>query len=254
MGSSDSSCCGHHNSQKYIEIDNKIVPIKKQRNKVKRNNTSNNQNKIPTSNSSHNTSTKLQSQQNEITRDPERINKCAATDVKHCSAINRMMKALKEYESMSNNIDSKQTYLVKYCKEIYEGNFLNDYNHIIIDHDDDDEEIYNYISNVLPCNIMECAMYKRWNRDHEKQTNDDAIFELYRDLLDQIHCYILHSFEIGTRVKKEELERRGITDLNESGNALAIYKLIEEKREFRNKIEVEWDRFENRSDRYNICV
>ena len=251
MGSSDSSCCGHNNSQKYFDIDSKTQGIKKQRNKVKRNNTSKNQQRTPASNSSHNTSTKLQPQQNDMKRDPEQTNKCAATDVKHCETINRMMKALQEYESISNNIESKQTYLVKYFEEIYEGHFINDWFHIINDHDDDIEEIYNYISSELSCNIMECAKYKRWNRIRGNESGDDGDveFRVYRDLLDQIHCYILHSFDIGTRAPRAELQRQRKGN-NEMGNT-AIHKFVDENREFCKKIDVEYDRFA--SGKYTIC-
>ena len=44
-------------------------------------------------------------------------------------------------------------------------------------------------------------MYKRSNRNKQNDTNNNSLFIFYRDLLDQIHSFILHSFDSGMRIK-----------------------------------------------------
>ena len=57
------------------------------------------------------------------------------------------------------------------------------------------------MSKQLKCNISNCKQYSRNNRDRHKDFK--VIF--YTDLLDTIHCYFTHSFDIGFRMRYSHL-------------------------------------------------
>ena len=90
-----------------------------------------------------------------------------------------------------------------------------------------DDSNYKYINNTLinmvKCTISNCLHYTRNNRNRESEKrndddDDDGIF--YTDLLDNIHCYLIHSYDTGFRVinnnKKEEQydDDEGDIDIN----------------------------------------
>merc|ERR1712154_259778 len=108
---------------------------------------------------------------------------------------------------------------------------LQDYHHLITAHQHEFEAIYNDISaylNSTPCNIANCMMMKRNHRDRsnansEKRRKQRKMYTNYKDhrevitqqFMDQIHVYILHTFDAGFALtKQEKLELDAIASPN----------------------------------------
>eukprot|EP01084_Bolivina_argentea_P302159 521507_1 len=102
----------------------------------------------------------------------------------------------------------------KYEKDIYD--ILNNFHHLICFHDNDTEfELIH--KQTMKCNINKCMIFRRNYRDRletrndiEKRkmhynTNDNNAKSIYQ-ILDKIHCYYHHSYDIGyrTNIKREQ--------------------------------------------------
>eukprot|EP01084_Bolivina_argentea_P283038 484646_1 len=143
-------------------------------------------------------------------------NKCI--DIKECNALKNLITALKgkqefealNYQSMRSR---KQESFDDYCNKTY-PNVLNEYIHFIEYHSHQIEEINKLIShsnlNSKPCNITECTAFDRHYRDNcERIPNksNDEVFTFCGDLLDRFHYYIHHLFDIGMRIKTDEMKQ-----------------------------------------------
>ena len=90
---------------------------------------------------------------------------------------------------------------------------LNDYIHIVKYHDNILEDITKYIINLIhiQCNLQNCGCIKRnyRNRVYDKIDPNDHdpnrdLTELMNDIIDIIHCYLIHTFDIGFKLTKTE--------------------------------------------------
>eukprot|EP01084_Bolivina_argentea_P274818 468538_1 len=118
-------------------------------------------------------------------------------DIKLCPSLNRIIQLLKIYQNNNEN---------------HEKDLIGDYHHILVQHlsaenntntnndtDDNFELIYDMlVNNGIVCDLTKCKMYVRNNRNREVYESKISINE---DLMDTIHCYFLHSFDIGFRIK-----------------------------------------------------
>eukprot|EP01084_Bolivina_argentea_P184443 318098_1 len=95
---------------------------------------------------------------------------------------------------------------------------LNNFLHLISEHDDDDEfeSIYNKIC-ATNCNILHCNVFLRNHRNRNKiRKNDKCFSELFKttddtiiakmQILDKIHCHYVHCYDIGHRLTSKERE------------------------------------------------
>eukprot|EP01084_Bolivina_argentea_P035572 65967_1 len=82
----------------------------------------------------------------------------------------------------------------------------NDYIHVLKAHDVDGE--FEFIFNQLNlCHIEKCNMFKRVYRDRniENEQNKCLIqISAIQEIIDIIHCYYFHSYDIGVRLSKKE--------------------------------------------------
>ena len=142
---------------------------------------------------------------------------CKGT-IKDCQCLKRIIYALKYYHNL--NIINKQSdrdKLVELGMDIYQE-LLDDYIHIVLRHNDSLEEIFNFMIqsfNMKTCDLFGCSAATRHHRDrrkdHRKSSNDDdhqfdEEFMFFRDTMDGIHCYLHHLYDIGYRIKKEQIE------------------------------------------------
>ena len=99
---------------------------------------------------------------------------------------------------------------------------LNDFNHILYYHCNQHNEIEEicknivrkFITNNSECSLMECLCIKRNHRNKTLQNenglyfvdnNDDQIKEIVtQQILDKIHCFYQHTFDIGYRLNSNE--------------------------------------------------
>ncbi len=158
-----------------------------------------------------------------------------------CDYTTRVIHAIKYYSSFTNVInisdDLKQN-LVKFGKEIYTS-LLDDFIHITQYHNDHLDAILQIITVEygVKCNFKDCRSLSRHFGDAELEgkENEDDEFIFYRNLFDSVHCYLLHSFDIGLRVSKKDLQSNdGTHDYDEQFSNVRC--IVEEKaNDFKSK-------------------
>eukprot|EP01084_Bolivina_argentea_P076315 138309_1 len=133
-----------------------------------------------------------------------------------CKCVERIIMVLKFYQMINENsiINDKHNELILEYFNKYEY-LVNDYHHIIVDHLNSSTTctnnyqfslLHNEIAKHIKCDVIKCQQYKRYSRNREnveKATNKikDENVLFYIDLLDNIHCYFVHSYHIGFRIK-----------------------------------------------------
>ena len=146
-----------------------------------------------------------------------------------CLAAHRLSQILITYNKFKNDPKSvKFTSMYQYINDKLEAYnnkaLLNDYIHLINDHQSNEqfEAVYDYlISNMdQPCNPTTCGNIERNNRDRSNEYDSNVRMALYhseetqevnvQQILDKVHCYWLHTFDFGYRLKRTERENAGI--------------------------------------------
>eukprot|EP01084_Bolivina_argentea_P155233 270528_1 len=141
--------------------------------------------------------------------------KCQS-NLKQCHNFIRIKKILYKYKLFTN--DTKPN-----INDIYDGDYgntdlLNDFNHLMHCHSLEFENTYNLLSEQIydnnPCQLSKCLSMRRNQRD-QTCDNTNVMKELYNtndnnqviihQLIDRIHCFYMHSFDIGYRLNSEEL-------------------------------------------------
>eukprot|EP01084_Bolivina_argentea_P311467 539127_1 len=132
-----------------------------------------------------------------------------------CDFTKRILYALKYYSTLDTIINDNCDMLVEFCNQTYKS-FLDDYIHVIEKHNDGFDDIthllikqYSYLNQS--CNAENCPLLLRHHRDRKHaeneqtpQDNDDFIF--YRDILDDVHCYLCHLYDTALRVDMKNFE------------------------------------------------
>ena len=123
-----------------------------------------------------------------------------------------MLNAMKYKQSLQQSIDNQSTRDIAmdmYINEEYKT-CLDDYNHIISTHSDHLEDIHQQLK---PCKLSECEMARRCNNNdrrgeiEQKSSNNNNIdgsfkTQFYSQLLDRIHFWLHHQFDVGMRIEK----------------------------------------------------
>eukprot|EP01084_Bolivina_argentea_P019339 35970_1 len=143
----------------------------------------------------------------------DQIETCGSCiEIKQCLQLKRVIKALVYYQSL--NMEETKNELVAFCTNTYKY-LLDDFNHIIMVHNNNNEEIHQYLlsdysSLFSCCNVSKCAIYKRSNRNREHSDNesetDNIEFMFWRDLFDRIHSYLIHLYDSPLRIEKSKLD------------------------------------------------
>ena len=152
------------------------------------------------------------------------INKCRA--IRSCVSLKRIKNVLKLYLCYTGYNDS----IIKYIKSYKQ--LINDYHHILEHHLNEDGETCKNSNKSMEliqkqlnfyCNINQCRFYTRQQRIREDdedeykspyhQSNGHNAYHqygqelnVYRDLLDTIHCSLIHAFDNGLRIKHKALQ------------------------------------------------
>eukprot|EP01084_Bolivina_argentea_P169070 293111_1 len=89
-----------------------------------------------------------------------------------CDHKQRVLHALKYYQTLNMQNETDQNALMKFCYQTY-TDLLNDFVHIITKHPHELDEIYNYVVNdksigFNKCNVLNCKLADRHNRDRQK--------------------------------------------------------------------------------------
>ena len=146
-------------------------------------------------------------------------------DIKQCDYLQRMLDALKYYRLLKMDNDDPSTntneVFISFCNTAY-TQLLNDYQHIIATHEPHLEELNNQIlndDNYGKCKYSECNLSRRSNDNsirkpsHQQSIADqtgeinkiDPKFVFYREILDSMHYYLWHLFEVGMRINSKDL-------------------------------------------------
>eukprot|EP01084_Bolivina_argentea_P184442 318097_1 len=134
------------------------------------------------------------------------INKCKG-EISDCEHLNDLAVIMEEYMESNLDFDKMDIRWI-----------LNNFLHLISEHDDDDEfeSIYNKIC-ATNCNILHCNVFLRNHRNRNKiRKNDKCFSELFKttddtiiakmQILDKIHCHYVHCYDIGHRLTSKERE------------------------------------------------
>ena len=135
---------------------------------------------------------------------------CDVESVMNCIALKRLISLLKIYDDKHSKYDEIDNYLQKYNTYL-----ISDFHHILDMHLNEDRIsaiesnnqfgiIYKQMTemNDLSCDIENCKIYSRNNRQRETMNIDcgDNKLAMFIDIIDSIHCYFLHSIDCGYRI------------------------------------------------------
>eukprot|EP01084_Bolivina_argentea_P127158 224946_1 len=134
--------------------------------------------------------------------------------VQHCYHLQRLLTASQKYnEQNTENFE-------KYIPEL-----IDDYLHIIHNHDDDKD--FEFVSSQFGyCDIRDCKMFhNRAAADYgSKNENDINIMHLAcTSIMSKIHCYCFHSYDTANRLTIQE---KSFIDINENNETILIDKYI----------------------------
>jgi len=144
-----------------------------------------------------------------------------------CSHLDRMILTLRYYSKWNvvSDLDDKRQFM-EFVKEIY-VTLLNDYVHIMKAHKDDTEwereldAIHNDdkwakdFSSYKPCLLRNsnCLLLDAHRQDREEEKAESEQLEtrnlvFYRDLMDSMHCYLVHRHDNGFRIRVTQHSKR----------------------------------------------
>eukprot|EP01084_Bolivina_argentea_P052696 96799_1 len=148
-----------------------------------------------------------------------------------CESVKRIIKYLHFYDVY--DVDKDTDMLINYFEK--EKNILNDFHHILHYHlgekssfstvseiQNEYKIIHNMVNKMVSkCVLEKCQSFKRNNRvrgsrsqnDNDNKTGNDDLAQCYIDILDAIHCFCIHSYDYGMKVKMNK-----ILDKNKQNN------------------------------------
>ena len=166
----------------------------------------------------------------------------------NCLALQRIIKALRYYNNITSNEEDKfdgdddekrrnmdkhknNGLWITYFNDKNYKHLLNDFHHVLSHHlrckdinksNQEFEVIYREImkNGIKPCDVTRCYKFRRNRRIREHENidilncNNNDLCNFYTETLDSIHCYFLHSFDIGMRVKLNDIRLTNDDDVN----------------------------------------
>eukprot|EP01083_Nonionella_stella_P032771 89669_1 len=165
--------------------------------------------------------------------------------IEQCPSLQRIVQYLKIHQSADPQ---------EICQVLNTENtpFLtDDFHHILFHHLSDQkpveetrneyELIYNYVMTKVPqCKLSKCENYRRNNRQRETQkilTKIDTTTAYYVEMMDRMHCFFIHSFDVGFRLKSKELKDVFNEDDNKSEQDLSMIRLTKSLNSRRQALE-----------------
>eukprot|EP01083_Nonionella_stella_P055604 146579_1 len=113
-----------------------------------------------------------------------------------CNYLSEIVTVLKQYTHGNSSNDSFREYTI---------HILNDFNHVLYHHNGDED--FDYIARQIgDCDIKNCKIIQRHYR-HPKPAVHEAHF------IDKMHCYFMHSCDIGHRTRELEPQQPNISNI-----------------------------------------
>ena len=143
-------------------------------------------------------------------------------NILNCSALSRLIAALKYYQIL--NIDENKNngdIFEHFINESYiPVNLINDYTHLIEEHEEDVYDINQWILSSLhnnkKCNIEKCQhTFRHYNDKNQDNKDENDILTtsssepnltFFCNLFDLLHFYLYHLYETGHRIKMDDIE------------------------------------------------
>eukprot|EP01084_Bolivina_argentea_P003581 6736_1 len=130
----------------------------------------------------------------------EHLSSCDV-DIAQCSRLKDLSNIMVQYDASQDNCDHIH-------KEYDLIQIVDIYQHLLSKHDKDTD--FQYIYNTLPkCIVENCVMFRRNYRNRGYVQYDEL--RLYKcddvctiQILDKIHCYYKHTYDIGYRLTLKE--------------------------------------------------
>ena len=187
--------------------------------------------------------------------------------ISNCSHLTRLIESLKYVEKLDvvqNKKDEME--FVRFCLETNKE-ILNDTIHLINEHGQDLEEIHQSLINdedFPVCDLAKCSLTSRhynraqFNKKNEKNVNnDECLVHFFIEIMDKLHFYLNHLFDLGLRSIKHDDDGNEADDkkqdekehinLIDAEFKRMIGRIEEKKKKYGN-----FDRFE--STKFNISV
>eukprot|EP01084_Bolivina_argentea_P274463 467841_1 len=159
---------------------------------------------------------------------------------------------------------------ILYNNDYNEIDLLDDFHHLLKHHVHEFEDIYNKLNKKIygnsSCDLSRCVLMSRNQRDRAKITKSgDIIDKLYTNkhdiiseqLLDHVHCYFFHTFDIGCKLTQDERRNIISNDMkynNDDGSRADIIakmsKLLQSKAEI-YKSDNRLTRMNNKNNRFD---
>eukprot|EP01084_Bolivina_argentea_P076714 139065_1 len=173
---------------------------------------------------------------------------------------NKFNSSNEEEKMADNNLDN--------ILETFDNvDILNAFNHLLMAHVYQFEDIYNQLQSSIygnkSCILSKCVLMRRNQRDRAK-ISDQRLNELYssdiyndivwQQLLDRIHCYYFHSFDTGYKFTIDEKDRiiNHEVKTNDDGgdmNILQINEIIKSKQK-RHRDVADFHRLNNKNNKF----
>eukprot|EP01084_Bolivina_argentea_P194682 334065_1 len=159
---------------------------------------------------------------------------CDGECIQNCNHLKRLTNTMMIYNRYNSNLKQMAT------DEIIAMNVLHtldDYLHLIHNHDNDDEFVFIF-KTLGNCTVTNCSGIRGnyRNRDKYGKTKQKTNWSL--EILDKIHCYFVHSYQIGYRLTMNEKNNiygdidEKSTDTNfVNNNMLKLKNILSQKRE-----------------------
>eukprot|EP01084_Bolivina_argentea_P211681 360032_1 len=121
----------------------------------------------------------------------------------HFRRLSRIMYQYNQLETQDNDFNTADEYILE---------IVNNYLHLMDKHDQDED--FEYIVDRLgECDVLTCVMFRRNNRDRNGIINQCDAQKInllnindivYGQIMDKIHCYFMHCYDIGNRLKIQD--------------------------------------------------
>eukprot|EP01084_Bolivina_argentea_P127906 226153_1 len=177
-----------------------------------------------------------------------RYDMCLGESLSQCPYLKRLIVIMQKHKyNDSNEMD---------FDNLDVSNALNDFLHLIQKHSDQIEFIFHQFE---PCNIKTCNIFDRNYRNRKKNIVDSHNNIIaYVQIMDKIHCYFMHCFDIGNKLLSKEMSifDHGNNNITSNSDALINQKPFQVNAILRSKrnslIKNVTNKLENRfNKRYN---
>eukprot|EP01084_Bolivina_argentea_P281634 481896_1 len=138
-------------------------------------------------------------------------------DLVTCDPFIRIKKLLQRYHLIIRQIQQNNNTNNNIYNDKYDNiQLINDFNHLLCYHARQFEDIYNtlltQINDNKPCDLKQCISMQRNHRDRNIADLQQVYFNcddkniITQQLIDRIHAYYFHSFDIAHKITRIEMQ------------------------------------------------